>query len=432
MAPLDVAVDRLLPALIERLYERSDAADLARWAGSALYQLLTLRGLEIEDERGGVLFSSGQLRESEAVTESRRGRIAVRATSARRSGRGTLAQLVDSLAAAVALASERERPLPRPQEAPKPPELPGAGSVEPTVLEIFERAQRVAPGEVGVLILGESGTGKEVLARYIHDASGRERWVALNCAALPRDLLEAELFGVEKGTATGVEARPGKLELADGGTLFLDEIGDMSLETQAKILRVLQEGEVYRLGASQPRPARARVLSATNQDLRQLLSEGRFRLDLYHRIAGWVVELPPLRERTGDIPGLAGLFLAEEGRKLGRRFRGISRGALDTLLACPWPGNIRQLRQEVARCALFMEEGSVLEATLLGPEIREETAETTTQAPLADRLQAYERREIERTLAACGGQVSRAAEVLGMHRASLYRRMKTLGIDGSG
>jgi DNA-binding NtrC family response regulator len=428
LGPLDVLATEILPRVLSLVRDGTPVPELARWMGAAVVQVLPVAALEIRQERAGVLFEASGRSAPEELYErtSQHGRFLVRASFADQPRARTLAPLVEIVALALDLADQRERPLRRVAVPPEPPPLPGAGSVDPVVLRLFGLADRVAAGDVGVLILGESGTGKELFARHLHAASGRASWVDLNCAALPRDLLESELFGVEKGTATGVEPRAGKLELAHEGTLFLDEIGDMSLETQAKILRVLQEGEVYRLGGTKPRPARARVLAATNKDVQRLVAEGSFRLDLYHRIAGWVVELPPLRQRTADIPGLALHFLGEEGRKLGRRFRGISRAALDALVACPWPGNIRQLQQEISRCALFMDDGDVLEASLLGSEVlrgaRPEGGDT-----LAARLESFERQEIERALAATGGQVAEAAQRLGVHRATLYRRLKALG-----
>jgi two-component system NtrC family response regulator len=284
---------------------------------------------------------------------------------------------------------------------------------------------------VAVLITGESGTGKEVLARYLHRASGRSDgpFVALNCAALPRDLLEAELFGIERGVATGVESRPGKFELADEGTLFLDEIGDMSAETQARILRVLQEREVYRLGGRDPRPARNRIIAATNRDLAARLADGSFREDLYHRIATWVVELPPLRQRKADIANLAAFFLEREASRQGRRIAGLSRGALAALSSYTWPGNIRQLENEMARAVLFLDDGDMLESTDLSASIRGRRPPAVGIRALDTILADVERDEIQRALAATGGDVAAASATLGISRATLYRRMKALAID---
>jgi transcriptional regulator with PAS, ATPase and Fis domain len=281
-----------------------------------------------------------------------------------------------------------------------------------------------------VLIGGESGTGKEVLARYVHAASPRAGapFVALNCAALPRDLLETELFGIERGVATGVEARAGKFELAHGGTLFLDEIGDMALDTQARILRVLQEREVYRIGGQAPRKAAVRVVAATNRDVPALLAEGRFREDLYYRIATWVVELPPLRARAADIPNLAAHFLGRECGRRGVRARGISRAALEALRAYPWPGNVRQLENEMARAALFLADDDVLDTSRLSPFVRQPAA-AADGGRLEDALLHAEREAIRRALHAHGLDVSAAAATLGLGRSTLYRRMKALGLS---
>jgi transcriptional regulator with PAS, ATPase and Fis domain len=282
-----------------------------------------------------------------------------------------------------------------------------------------------------VLITGESGTGKEVLARYIHAASKRAHgpFVALNCAALPRDLLEAELFGIERGVATGVEARPGKFELADNGTLFLDEIGDMAAETQVRLLRVLQEREVFRLGGRDPRPARIRVVSATNRNVAAFLAEGRLREDLYHRIATWVVHLPALRDRRADIPNLAAHFLAREAARAGRRVGGISRAAVDVLRGYDWPGNIRQLENEMSRAVLFLEDDEILDTARISPAIVSGRTDPSGGGRLEDTLAAVERRAIGEALAAAGGDVEAAAAKLGLSRATLYRRMKALAIE---
>ncbi|MDX1631434.1 MAG: sigma 54-interacting transcriptional regulator, partial [Thermoanaerobaculia bacterium] len=273
-----------------------------------------------------------------------------------------------------------------------------------------------------------------LLARYIHRASPRreEPFVALNCAALPRDLLEAELFGIEQGVATGVRSRPGKFELADGGTLFLDEIGDMAFETQAKILRVLQEAEVYRVGGQEPRKARVRVVAATNQDLDELREDGRFREDLYHRIADWRVDLPALRERRADIPNLAAHFLQREVDKAGIQVAGISRGAMKILESFSWPGNVRQLEREMARAALFVEDGELLQSSHLQESLKEDSESRPREqsGTLKQRLERWERMEIAQAIEEHDGNLSAVARALDIGRSTLYRRMKELGMDG--
>ncbi len=288
-------------------------------------------------------------------------------------------------------------------------------------------------GTISVLIRGESGTGKELLARYIHAASRRADGplVTLNCAALSRDLLEAELFGVEQGVATGVDSRPGRFEQAHTGTLFLDEIGDMAVETQAKILRVLQEKEVYRLGSGNARPADVRVVSATNRDIDALLESGYFRSDLYHRIADWVVELPALRQRREDIPNLAVHFLSTACEEAGVRPAGISKAALEVLTTAAWPGNIRQLEREMARVALFLEDGDLLDTSLLQGSLLEEGGVGVDDGSLRSTLDAAERSAIEKALMVCSGDVVAAAQRLDLGRSTLYRRMTALGIGES-
>lgn len=306
--------------------------------------------------------------------------------------------------------------------------MPQPATVVPKVSKIYADAARVARGDVGVLILGESGTGKEILARFIHRSSTRSDrpFLGLNCAALPGDLLESELFGIEKGVATGVDQRAGRFEMADGGTLFLDEIGDMRADTQSKILRVLQSGEVYRLGSSAPRRVDVRIVAATNRDIRAMLADGSFRTDLYHRIATWVVDLPPLRFRRADIPNLAAHFLAAAAAKNGVSVGGISRAALDALQAFPWPGNIRQLENEMTRAALFLEAGELLDTGRLSEEILASPRHGGTD--LASTLEQVEKDQIALALAATDNDVDAAAERLGLSRATLYRRIKALGL----
>jgi len=312
-----------------------------------------------------------------------------------------------------------------------PPEPPSPPSLSPAVRKIYSNAAKVAIGKISVLIHGESGTGKELLARYIHRASPRAEGplVNLNCAALPRDLLEAELFGVEKGAATGVESRPGRFEQADGGTLVLDEIGDMAPETQARILRVLQEQEVFRLGATRPRKVDVRIVSATNRNLEQLMAEGKFRPDLFHRIADWVVELPPLRQRREDIPNLAIHFLSEAARKIGVAPAGISKRAVEILGRAPWPGNIRQLEREMSRVALFLSDGDLLESSHLQLSLLSQDEKQSSGGSLRNRLEEAEKAVILEVLEVSGGDVVEAARLLEIGRSTLYRRMAALEIE---
>lgn len=434
--PLDAWALEHVPALLAALADGKGAAELAAAAGSALADCLPGCSVEVaigEEPSRGLLFASEREdvgAPSRTRVEGRCGRFLVTlgfrsAAHARR-----FAPLAH---ATVALLTASERGATRPQPMcveGSDAALPDPPSVEVAVKEIYAQARRVARGEVSVLILGESGVGKEVLARFIHASSRRATgpFLGLNCASLGRDLLEAELFGIEKGVATGVDARPGKFEQAHGGTLFLDEIGDMGPETQAKILRVLQSGEVFRLGSREPRIVSVRVLAATNRDVDRLVSDGVFRRDLYHRIAGWVVEMPPLRRRRGDILNLAAYFLSREAIRAGVRIAGISRAAVEALVAYAWPGNVRELENEMARAALFLEDGELLDSARLSPHIAA-TRPRGGRPTLASLLAATERAEIQRVLGSTGGDVDAAAAELGVSRATLYRRVKELAID---
>ncbi len=310
----------------------------------------------------------------------------------------------------------------------RPPDLPSPRTLDKRVDEIYSQARRIAAGDIAVLIRGSSGSGKEVLSSFVHQASPRatKAYLALNCAALPRDLLEAELFGVERGVATGVEPRPGMFERAHGGTLLLDEIGDMAADTQAKILRVMQAREVRRLGASKSKPADVRLIAATNRDLESMIETGAFRRDLYHRLSGWEVVLPPLAERRDDIVNLAVFFLDRELGRRGIRSAGISRAAASALVDAPWPGNIRQLERQMVRAAFFLDEGQVLDVEHLPPAPA--PADDETSFSLEEHLDQVERRAIEQALSVCGGDIEAAAKRLDVGRSTIYRRIKQLGI----
>ncbi|MBP7777224.1 MAG: sigma 54-interacting transcriptional regulator [Acidobacteria bacterium] len=428
-----------LPRLLRRLVDGTDTAGFPQDVGQALFLTIPCLSLDVlsrargEDAIRFTARADGQDGETAVVTrESTSGATIVRAAFASLRLADTYGPLLHTAASLVALSdgagrnrSSREA-RPR-QPTPSPPDPP---TLDAEMRTLYADAAKVARGDVSVLITGESGTGKELLARYLHAASSRTDgpFVALNCAALPRDLLEVELFGIERGVATGVDSRPGKFELADAGTLFLDEIGDMAPETQASILRVLQERLVYRLGGRDPHPARIRVVAATNRDLTPMLEDGRFRSDLYHRIATWVVELPPLRQRRVDIPGLAAFFLAREAARHGRRVGGLSRGAVEALTAFDWPGNIRQLEHEMSRAVLFLDDGDTLDSARLHPAILAGTAAKGARS-LDNARHTAERDEIVAALHAHRGDVAEAASKLGISRATAYRRLKTLGID---
>jgi DNA-binding NtrC family response regulator len=298
---------------------------------------------------------------------------------------------------------------------------------------IYRQAGKVARGNVPVLILGESGAGKEVLARWVHGRSRRASgpFLAVNCAALPRELLEAELFGIEKGVATGVEARPGLLERGSGGSVFLDEVGDMAPETQAKVLRVLENTSLFRVGGRAPVAVDVRFIAATNRDLEALVDEGGFRRDLFHRLAAFQVKLPPLRERREEIPGLAARIFHREIEKNGIASPGITRAALGALVRYPWPGNVRELQNEIAKAALLLEPGEALDLQHLSERVRRLPGESGSPAAsltLDEVVQRAEREAFAVALAAAGGDAARAMALLGVSRTTWYRKLKELGM----
>ena len=315
---------------------------------------------------------------------------------------------------------------------------------------VFKTIGKVAPKDVTVLILGESGTGKEVLARLIHANSPRKSgpFIAVNSAAVPRELMESELFGFEKGAFTGaVEAKKGKFELAGGGTIFLDEIGDMAMDLQARLLRVIQEREFYRVGGKEPVRVDVRIIAATNQDMEKAVAEKRFREDLLYRLNGVTAELPPLRLRKGDIPLLASHFLARFCREFRTDARELSPKALDALDAYPWPGNVRELENCLRRAILLSPALVLTPADLNLPESRQrrESLEEIIAAklkPFIDRTSLSGKQELydlvmpflERpllrlVLEKCRGNQVLSAEVLGINRNTLRKKIKLLKIS---
>jgi DNA-binding NtrC family response regulator len=332
-----------------------------------------------------------------------------------------------SLAAGSSLRRRASRPDEPPREAASAPPPLGLG---PEMSKIYRQAGKVARGEVPVLVLGESGSGKEVLARWIHARSRRAGgpFLAVNCAALPRELLEAELFGIEKGVATGVEARAGLLERGSGGSVFLDEVGDMAPETQAKVLRVLESTSLYRVGGKLPVQVDVRFIAATNRDLNALVEEGGFRRDLFHRLAAFQAHLPPLRERREEIPALAARFFHRELEKNGLASPGITRAALGTLVHYPWPGNVRELQNEIAKAALLLEPGEPLDLRHLSPHIRAAESAPPAAFTLDETVRRAEREAFAVALAAAAGDAARAMELLGVSRTTYYRKLKELGL----
>jgi DNA-binding NtrC family response regulator len=321
----------------------------------------------------------------------------------------------------------------------------------PSTLRLLDQLLAAARSDLDVVILGETGTGKEYVARIIHDSgpTARGPFVAINCAAIPSELLEAELFGVKARIATGVDPRPGLLTRAAGGCVFLDEIGDMPQALQAKLLRALQEREVMPIGAHQPEPIHVRVLSSTNQDLTALVRAGRFRADLYFRLRGLEFALPPLRERVEDVALLALAFTERAANSHGKGIAGISRRALSILEAHDWPGNVRELRSEIERAVLLCPDGGTLSSKSFeslrpaakppsGPltiaNHRPDKVDDTPPAgsTLSARVDEIESRAILEALALTRGNRTAAALRLGITRNGLALKMKRLGISAPG
>jgi two-component system nitrogen regulation response regulator GlnG len=333
-------------------------------------------------------------------------------------------------------------------QAARTPELIGEA---PAMQEVFRAIGRLARSNITVLINGESGTGKELVARALHRHSPRASrpFIALNMAAIPRDLLESELFGHERGSFTGAQGRRvGRFEQADGGTLFLDEIGDMPAELQTRLLRVLADGEFYRVGGHEPVRVDVRIIAATHQDLERLVSEGRFREDLFHRLNVIRIHLPPLRERREDIPLLMEHFLALAAKELGGEPKVLLPETVEVIKALDWRGNVRQL-ENAARWLTVMASGREIHVEDLPPELRQAaSAEAATDwraalrawaraslrersTPLLDEaLPAFETTLIETALEHTGGRRRDAAVRLGWGRNTLTRKIKELGLDG--
>ncbi len=306
----------------------------------------------------------------------------------------------------------------------------------PALEEMRALIEKVAPTNARVLIQGENGSGKELVARLLHDLSPRASgpFVDVNCAAIPRELLESELFGHEKGSFTGAtEQRKGKFEQADGGTLFLDEVGDMSPDAQAKVLRVIEEQKVQRVGGADPIPVDVRLVAATNKDLSKEAEEGGFREDLYYRLAVVPVRVPPLRERAEDVALLANHFLQEFASGLGRDVVKITDEAVDWLAGRPWPGNIRQLRNLMERSAILVD-GDRLEVQdlerLTGPGASAGGAMDVfrTSKTFEDFKEAAEKLFLQQRLTENGWNVKRTAEQLGMQRSNLYKKIERHGL----
>ncbi len=315
------------------------------------------------------------------------------------------------------------------KETSPPVEVVGSS---PAFLQAFSRAKKAAEAEITVLLTGETGVGKEVFARAIHSMSRRKNhpFVAINCASIPETLLESELFGYERGAFTGAtRTKPGRIELARGGTLFLDEIAEMSPALQAKLLRVLEEKKIERLGGTREIEVDVRFIVATNKDLAQLVREGKFRQDLYYRLSVFPIEIPPLRERKEDIIPLAEHFLAllkEEGKPPKK----LTEGARKKLLSYSWPGNVRELKNVLERASVLSDGPFISEKHIVLQEASVPLDLSGTLEEAVERAKNWaEREKIYRTLKACGGDIKKAASILGISPKTLYAKIKKHGLE---
>lgn len=298
------------------------------------------------------------------------------------------------------------------------------------MLGIINQARRIADSSANVLILGESGTGKELFAQALHEASNRKKgpFIAINCSAIPRDLIESELFGYEHGAFSGTKSKgkPGKFELASGGTLFLDELGELPLDSQAKLLRVLEERKIDRLGGTFSIPVDFRLIAATNCNLGVYVNTGKFRSDLYYRINEYPLEIPPLRARKMDIPTLARKFLTEVCQRERLPKLKLSDSACEVLMTYDWPGNVRELRGLMRQMA-WKTDGLIIEPHHLPASLNKGQV-FAVSGTMEEQISKSERAIIESALQACGGNRGLAAESLGIHRTALYKKMKKLGM----
>jgi two-component system NtrC family response regulator len=306
--------------------------------------------------------------------------------------------------------------------------LEGVVTGSDSMLQVCRTVEKVAPTDATVLVLGESGTGKELLARSLHQLSSRRehRFMAINCAAIPENLLESELFGYEKGAFTGAAKQtPGKIETASGGTLFLDEIGDMPAALQAKMLRFLQERVIERVGGRKEIPVDVRVISATHKDLHDLIRSGQFREDLYYRIGEVTISIPSLKEREGDALLLARVFLERISKQQGKQGHTFSKDAMAAIENYSWPGNVRELENRVKRAVIMAEHRQITASDLeLGGDSPDELA-TFNLREIRDRA---DRQAIVRALNHVGGKISQAADLLGISRPTMYDLLRKFGL----
>ncbi len=322
----------------------------------------------------------------------------------------------------------------------RPPRLSFPDSYRPgssaSMSALYRQMEKLLAADMPILICGETGAGKELVARTLHASSPRQGgpFVPLNCSAIPAELLEAELFGVARAVATGVEQRPGMFQLAHGGTLFLDEVSEMAAALQAKLLRALQGTEIRPVGGT-AEAVDVRIVAATNADLGVQMNAGHFRRDLYYRLAGYTLEVPPLRRCRDDIPGLVEHFLRRFAAETDTRIRGITVKALRHLAAYPWPGNVRELENEVRRLVYLAADGQVLDSGLVSPAILDTPVSGSVlpagadSLTLAPRVRALETELIREALRRAGGKPTHAARLLGLSRNGLMKKMKRLGIE---
>ena len=329
-----------------------------------------------------------------------------------------------------------ERAISHYQEQQQPRHAPDFGPTTdiigeaPAMQDVFRIIGRLSRSSISVLINGESGTGKELVAHALHRHSPRAKapFIALNMAAIPKDLIESELFGHEKGAFTGaVGMRKGRFEAADGGTLFLDEIGELAVSTQVKLLRVLQEQEFERLGGMETRKVDVRVVAATSRNLEQMVKDGLFRRDLYYRLNVFPVSMPPLRERQGDIPLLVENFLEKYGHKIGKRGLRVAPEAEALLLAHSWPGNIRELENVIERAVILTTDG-LIRPDLLPPAMQAPCALCSLRGTLPDALEQLERQLITEALQEHRGNMGHAAQALGISERVMGLRMRKFGL----
>jgi DNA-binding NtrC family response regulator len=320
------------------------------------------------------------------------------------------------------------------------PLLPGFICASGPMQRVADQIQRLQGNDLTVLITGESGTGKDLVARAIHAGSLRHgrMFLPYNCTSATRELADSQLFGHRRGSFTGAVAdQPGVLRTAVGGTLFLDEVGDLPLDVQPKLLRFLEQGEVLPVGETRPQKVDVRVVAATNADLEQRVAEGKFREDLFYRLSVIRIHLPPLRERREEIAHLSTFFLRESSDRLGKPGVRLSQETLDLFDAFPWPGNVRQLRNEVQRAVALAASGGVITPDLLSPALSgalEEISSPQTRGrrtTLAASVEKLEREMIERALERSTGNISETARMLGLTRRGLYLKMERLGVSGA-